>query len=79
MAIHSSILAWRIPWTIHTVHGVSESDITEGLSLSSFKNTVFSFSGRFPIHTCKLNPLRDVKVKIIDTNVLTYIAFPQIT
>ena len=26
-ATHSSILAWRIPWT--TVHGVSESDTTE--------------------------------------------------
>ena len=25
-AIHSSILAWRIPWTIH---GVAESDPTE--------------------------------------------------
>ena len=29
---HSSILAWRIPWT--TVHGVTESDRTERLSLS---------------------------------------------
>ena len=30
MAIHSSILAWRIPWTekpggLHTVHGVAKS------------------------------------------------------
>ena len=30
MATHSSILAWRIPWTeepgmLHTVHGVTES------------------------------------------------------
>ena len=24
-AIHSSILAWRIPWTIHIVHGVVKS------------------------------------------------------
>ena len=37
MAIHSSILAWRIPWTeepggLHTVRGVSESDTTERLS-----------------------------------------------
>ena len=24
-ATHSSILAWRIPWTIHTVHGVTKS------------------------------------------------------
>ena len=22
---HSSVLAWRIPWTINTVHGVTES------------------------------------------------------
>ena len=32
MAIHSSILAWRIPWTeepggLHTVHGVTKSRI----------------------------------------------------
>ena len=25
MAIHSSILAWRIPWTDATVHGVTKS------------------------------------------------------
>ena len=30
MATHSSVLAWRIPWTgepggLHTVHGVTES------------------------------------------------------
>ena len=33
MAIHSSILVWRIPWTEEpggaTVHGVTESDTTE--------------------------------------------------
>ena len=32
-ATHSSILAWRIPWT-REVHGVTESDPTERLSLS---------------------------------------------
>ena len=37
MATHSSILAWKIPWTeepggLHTVHGVTESDTTEQLS-----------------------------------------------
>ena len=32
MATYSSILAWRIPWT---VHGVAESDTTEQLSLFS--------------------------------------------
>ena len=25
MATHSSILAWRIPWTIYKVHGVAKS------------------------------------------------------
>ena len=34
MAPHSSILAWRIPWTeepggLRSVHGVTESDKTE--------------------------------------------------
>ena len=33
MAIHSSILAWRIPWTEEpvraTICGVAESDMTE--------------------------------------------------
>ena len=38
MATHSSILAWRIPRTedaggLHTVHGVTESDMTERLTL----------------------------------------------
>ena len=38
MAIHSSILAWRIPWTeepggLHSM-GCKESDTTEGLTLS---------------------------------------------
>ena len=39
MATHSSILAWRIPWTekpggLHTVPGVTESDTTERLSIA---------------------------------------------
>ena len=25
MATHSSILAWRIPWTEETIHGITES------------------------------------------------------
>ena len=33
-AIYSNILAWRIPWTEATVHGVAESDMTERLTLS---------------------------------------------
>ena len=39
MATHSSILAWKIPWTeesggLHTVPRVTESDMTEWLTLS---------------------------------------------
>ena len=35
MATHSSILAWRIPWTEDTVYGVlKESDMTERIILS---------------------------------------------
>ena len=32
MATHSSVLAWRIPWTgawWATIHGAAESDMTE--------------------------------------------------
>ena len=32
-ATHSSILAWRIPWTIYSPWGRKESDKTEQLSL----------------------------------------------
>ena len=38
MAIHSSILAWRIPWTDHAV---AELDTTEQLTLHLIYNTVF--------------------------------------
>ena len=36
MATHSSILAWRIPWTEEPggLHRVAESDMTERLTLS---------------------------------------------
>ena len=37
-ATHSSILTWKIPWTI--VHGVAESDTTERLSLFTFTESV---------------------------------------
>ena len=33
-AIHSSTLAWRIPWTVYSPWGHKESDTTERLSLS---------------------------------------------
>ena len=35
-ATHSSILAWRIPWSLH---GIAESDTTELLSLHRGCNT----------------------------------------
>ena len=33
-ATHSSILAWRMPWTIYSPWGRKESDTTERLSLT---------------------------------------------
>ena len=33
-ATHSSILAWRIPWTVYSPWGHKDSDRTEQLSLS---------------------------------------------
>ena len=39
MATHSSILAWRIPWTEKPgglVHGVAKSNMTEQLTLSLY-------------------------------------------
>ena len=33
-ATHSSILAWKIPWTVYSPWGRKESDTTEQLSLS---------------------------------------------
>ena len=41
MATHSSILAWRIPWTeelggLDSTWGRKESDVTERLTLSHF-------------------------------------------
>ena len=64
-ATHSSILAWRIPWTI-IIHiyiypwDRKESDTTEGLSLHSFKKImshlvhvcVFSSVLLFVKHSC---------------------------
>ena len=32
MAIHPSTLAWKIPWTEATVHGIAESDTTKCLT-----------------------------------------------
>ena len=41
MTIHSSILAWEIPWTeesgrLHTVHRLTEKDATEQLTCFTF-------------------------------------------
>ena len=33
-AAHSSILAWRIPWTVYSPWGHKQLDITESFSLS---------------------------------------------
>ena len=40
-ATHSSILSWRIPWTVqYSPWGRKESDTTEQLSLSLFRDSV---------------------------------------
>ena len=49
LATHSSILAWRNPWTEepggYTVHGVTESGMTERLTLSIPRAANFSPKG----------------------------------
>ena len=35
MTTHSSILAWRVPWTVYSPGGCKESDTDERLSLLS--------------------------------------------
>ena len=52
MATHSSILAWRIPWTeepgrLHTVHGVARV----GNDLATKEREVSSASFRQNIHS----------------------------
>ena len=44
MTTHSSILAWKIPWTdesggLHTAHGVAELAMTDGLSTQTHTHT----------------------------------------
>ena len=51
MATHSSILAWRIPWTekpsgLHIPRGHKESDTTEQLTLSLFRLAKHRKSGQ---------------------------------
>ena len=49
MATHSSILTWRIPWTVYP-WGRKESDTTEWLSLSVIKNPPVSAGDVSLIH-----------------------------
>ena len=48
MAIHSGVLAWKIPWTEEPgglqFHGVTESDTTEPLTFTplAFLNNVYA-------------------------------------
>ena len=62
-ATHSSILGWRIPWTVHSTHGLyyspwgcKESDITEQLSLSlyfhSIKETATAAAAAKSLQSC---------------------------
>ena len=54
MAIHSSILAWRIPWTeepgrLYSPGGSKKSDITERLkTLSQIRRKQFSYGALNP-------------------------------
>ena len=45
-ATHSYILAWRIPWTCISTWGHKESDTTESLSLSLFKENFSQAVGK---------------------------------
>ena len=58
MAAHSSILAWRIPWTVHG--GRKELDKTEGLSTN-----ITSAQGKANQITMRyhLTPVRMVIIK----------------
>ena len=42
-ATHSSILAWRIPWTVYSPWGRKESDTAESLSLIEECNKIVNF------------------------------------
>ena len=56
MATHSSILAWKIPWTEATVHGVTkESDMTERLNTNMHSVYIIPIS-QFILLSCPLFP-----------------------
>ena len=52
-ATHSSILAWRILWTVYCPWGRKESDTTEPLSLF-WGHGVFCLRGKFQTHVFKM-------------------------
>ena len=47
-ATHSTILVWRIPWTIYSPWGCKKSDTTEWLSLSLFYFTLLCMNYSLP-------------------------------
>ena len=60
MAFHSSILAWRIPWTgkpsRHSPWGCRESDMTKQLTFKTFfPEIVVCFLWLFSLLICSLN------------------------
>ena len=42
-ATHSSILAWRIPWTVSSPWGHKESDMAEKLSFLAYYSSLLVF------------------------------------
>ena len=54
MAIHSSILSWKVPWTeepggLHSPRGRKESDMTEQLSTHTHAHTHIQWASEFGI------------------------------
>ena len=66
MATHSSILAWRIPWTEEPggLHRVAESDMTERLT---FTFTLSNVPGNLLSGLHKLSPFTLIKCYILST------------
>ena len=48
---HSSILAWRIPWTVYSPWSCKESDTTEWLSLSLWSSQVVLTVKNLPVNS----------------------------
>ena len=65
MATHSSILAWKIPWTEATVHGVTkESDMTERLNTNMHSIYIIPIS-QFISLFCPLFPTLHVHTFVL--------------